>query len=118
MNRNFSYGYYEHVPRWNYFKGIYDYVGGDSSDFVARNETIIFEQRWTPSFSIEGCQATVNGGKCDTCFPRICPDNFGGYQVNCENLDGVGSMALCDGNPEDDGPLTVFSLQDPSFRRG
>jgi hypothetical protein len=61
----------------------------------------------------------VNGQVCNKCFYAECPDQFTGVMVDCENVQGAGTVDLCNPMPSDfDGPLAVFAFQDPVFLQG
>ena len=83
------------------------------------NETVSLRQ-WKRGLDdqVENCEVTVNDQKCNGCSWRACPSGFRGFEVNCENIPGVGRSDVCDQDPQDKGLLTVFALQDPALLNG
>jgi hypothetical protein len=100
-----EYGYHMH------FHSTFQYV-------VGRKDTVTLDLEILPDFTFI-CEAAVNGQVCNECFFARCVDQFSGILVNCENVEGAGSVDLCHPELNDtDGPLTVFALQDPAFLQG
>ena len=114
VNQDYSFTYYENSVRWREAKYSFQYV-------VGLNDTVTLTSS-APSEDIatfDSCEAMVNGEVCSSCFYRTCLNaDEGAWEVNCENVEGAGRVDVCDQDPEDDGPLTVFSLQDPSLLQG
>jgi hypothetical protein len=88
------------------FQSTFQYVAG-------RNETIKIE--WKD----QKCEVSVNGEVCNDCYRALCEDGFIGVHVRCDNVEGAGSLDLCSGAKiNDEGPLVVFSFQDPALVQG
>ena len=131
-----SYGYtYKANGLWETFTNTFDYT-------VGRNDTIVFQKNWYDDWTYD-CEVTLNGEKCNTCVEQTCLDGFTAYQVNCENviilnaeddsdvtqgdvqtqtnnING-GKVDLCDPTSQPNyfnGPLTVFTIQDPAYLTG
>jgi hypothetical protein len=110
MNDLYKYNYDENGSR-SYFHSTFQYV-------VGRNDTVTLEFIVLPDNTYL-CEATVNGQMCNECFHSICPDQFSGIMVDCENVEGAGAVDLCKPKPKDtDGPLAVFAFQDSAFLQG
>jgi hypothetical protein len=93
-----------------HYHATFQYVAG-------RNDTVTFDATYFPDYT-STFEVAVNGRVCNDCYWAICDDGFGGY-VSCENVEGTGYIGLCDEKTQnDDGPLTVFALQDPAFLQG
>ena len=102
------------------YKATFEYTVGSAKD-------VILEFEWRIRNLDEGqdnrCQVSLNGDDCINCIYMLCVDNrFRGYVVDCSNIayldaDGnsknAGTIDICDENPEDTGPLSLFALQDP-----
>jgi hypothetical protein len=92
--------------RLMHFQSTFRYV-------VGRNDTVKIE--WTEQI----CEVSVNGQVCNNCYQAVCPDGFTGVHVRCENVEGAGILDLCAGSEiDDEGPLVVFSFQDPALVQG
>ena len=110
INENYEIRYSDDGSMYN-FMSTFQYV-------VGRNDTVTFEIKSQTAFS-KVCEVTVNGQLCNSCSNELCEDGFGSVRVDCENVDGAGSVALCDEKSiDDDGPLAVFALQDPAYLEG
>jgi hypothetical protein len=80
---------------------------------VGRNDTVKIE--WTEQV----CEVSVNGQVCNDCYQAVCQDGFSGVHVRCENVEGAGILDLCGTiGIDDEGPLVVFSFQDPALVQG
>jgi hypothetical protein len=110
INEHYQYSYGEET-NWDTMKSFFQYV-------VGRNDTVTIEStRQRDQFFT--CTITVNGQVCNSCYTAFCSDEFRSVHVNCENVDGAGSLHLCDDNGINlDGPLAVFAFQDPSYVEG
>jgi hypothetical protein len=110
INERYQYSYGEN-DSGSYYHSTFQYV-------VGRNDTVTIEYKQQPNFSIV-CEVTVNGQLCNECFASICKDQFSGIMVDCDNVEGAGSINLCNPKPNDiDGPLAVFAFQDPALLLG
>jgi hypothetical protein len=110
INERYQFSYDE-AGSISYFHSTFQYVAG-------RNDTVTLELIILPDFTFL-CEIAVNGQVCNECFFSACRDQFSGIMVDCENVEGAGSVDLC--HPElnlADGPLTVLGLQDPTFLQG
>jgi hypothetical protein len=82
---------------------------------VGRNDTVTVELVQSPDLTF-ACEVTVNSQVCNACFNSVCPDQFSGVFVDCENVEEAGSVDLCNPKHGDaDGPLAVFAFQDQAF---
>jgi Leucine-rich repeat (LRR) protein len=109
-SQEFGADYQEDSHFWTSWQATYQYSG-------LRNDTVTFRERILDNYRTE-CEVAVNGAICDSCNSFECADSFSGFHVNCENVPGAGNVDLCDDNPDDHGPLTVFALQDPLLVSG
>jgi Leucine rich repeat len=110
INKRYQYGYDENGSSGQ-FHSSFQYV-------VGRNDTVTLERITLPDFT-RACEVTVNGQVCNNCYYARCKDTFFGVFVDCENVEGAGSVDLCEPKPGDtDGPLAVFALQDAAFLQG
>jgi hypothetical protein len=110
MNERYQYRYDEDGFGTN-FHSTFQYV-------VGRNDTVVLERFVLPDFTLF-CEVTVNGQVCNERWYSICLDQFSGIVVDCENVEGAGSLDLCNPKHGDtDGPLTVFALQDSTNLQG
>ena len=90
-----------------YYKTQFQYVSGIDA-------LVTFEREFDGDELIFKCTVTVNGEHCNSCNERLCsPDGVRGFDINCDNVDGVGSYSPCQdeilNNPES--PLAVFAKQ-------
>jgi hypothetical protein len=108
--QEFGAEYQEDSYFWTSWQATYQYSG-------LRNDTVTFRERILDNYRTV-CEVAVNGAICDSCNSFECADSFSGFHVNCANVPGAGSVDLCDDNPDDKGPLTVFALQDPILVSG
>ena len=59
----------------------------------------------------------VNGEQCNVAYGSVCGDQFSTIHVNCDNVDGAGTLDMCSGEVAE-GLLAIFSLQDVNLVRG
>ena len=116
------------VQRRN-FTEVYDSVGAKmytESTFryaEGRNDEVLVHYNWNADASDNVCRVFLNGGQeCESCTIVRCMNNFQAVSVICDNVDGVGNYNPCnefdaDGTV-DNGPLSLFALQDPFLRDG
>lgn len=113
VNSDYSFTFYPESVFWRQAVYSFQYVEG-------LNDTVTF-RTWSESeelASFNSCEVFVNGQKCNSCLWRTCLNVDGAWEVNCENVAGAGRVDVCDQEPEDTGPLTVFALQDISLLQG
>ena len=111
-NVEFSYDNFDDTLVQSYGSVTFQYTKG-------LNDTVRLIQM-KPSLTDQGeiCEVFINGQKCNSCQRRACPSNFVAWEVNCENIPGGGRVDVCDQDPDDSGPLTVFALQDETLLNG
>ena len=94
------------------WKNTFDYVTPD-----LQGTSLFFEKFTYGEDSLLGCRVSVNGEECRACSLQACADDFIGYRVECDNVEGVGNVDFCDDNYED-GALTALGLLDPLVLSG
>ena len=110
-NVNFAYSDYAGAGVRNYYNVTFQYVTG-------LNDTVTLE-KWGNNDSDNECMVTVNGEVCDSCKEYECKENDGlGFDIVCDNIDGVGSLFACKSARYGYGPLAIFELGDPFLRTG
>jgi Leucine rich repeat len=110
MNEHYQFSYDDTGYTGN-FKSTFQYV-------VGRNDTVRIEYTTHPDIP-RTCEVIVNGQVCNECFYAQCPDQYTGVMVDCENVQGAGTLDFWNPKPGDlDGPLAVFVLQDPALLQG
>jgi Leucine rich repeat len=110
INEHYEFSYGEEAS-WDNVKSTFQYV-------VGRNETVTFESTRQPNQSFF-CEVTVNDQVCKSCYWAFCADGFLSVHVDCENVEGAGSLHLCDETHTNvDGPLAVFAFQDMLYLQG
>ena len=93
-----------------YKKREYQYVLG-------KNDTLEFV-RYLTEDAERYLELYVNGVLCNSIDEKNCDDSYDGFQIDCENVDGAGSVDSCSPDLEYDGPLMVFLMGDPLYRQG
>jgi hypothetical protein len=90
---------------WDNMKATFEYV-------VGQNNTVTFESTRQPNDSL-ACKINVNDEVCNSCYWAFCNNGFVSVHVHCENVQGAGTLSLCNAKrSSDDGQLAVFALQD------
>ena len=102
-----------HKGWWNGWNHTFQYVGTQFNETIVRFEAIGYK-----CFVYINHDGNGQEQQCRSCLRRWCDDGFWGFEVLCDNVDGVGNLNLCDGSSDDDGLLTIFALQDPLLLDG
>jgi hypothetical protein len=86
INNQYQYGYDKNGQR-SYVHMTFQYLVGQN-DTVKLKYTLKHEATFT-------CKVTVNGQVCNAFFYSVCPDQFSGISVDCENVEEAGSVDIC-----------------------
>jgi Leucine-rich repeat (LRR) protein len=112
------------------------HLNGTTGEVIGFENTMVYTRgkwegmklRYYAPITRTTCDFSVNGMKCDKCFVTVCSSDFRGFQVICDNLDGLPdpdgrilegySFNSCVNDMSDTGYLSILDTQTPSLLSG